>query len=122
MVMQGRFKHDVMASDLWTGHEWFQISNLVPTRWVRACNRHIESRGEAEGTSTWDTNTVRACKRGDCAEAAKRGQAAWSLIEAAAATGGCSGSSATWMANRAGDPGSEAAPATAGSVYLSGIW
>jgi hypothetical protein len=40
LVMQGRFKHDVMASDLWTGHEWFQISNLVPTRWVRACYRH----------------------------------------------------------------------------------
>lgn len=40
LVMQGRFKHDVMASDLWTGHEWFQISNLVPTRCVGACNRH----------------------------------------------------------------------------------
>lgn len=32
LVMQGRFKHDVKASDLWTGHEWFQISDLVPTR------------------------------------------------------------------------------------------
>lgn len=34
LVMQGRFKHDVKASDLWTGHEWFQISDLVPTSFV----------------------------------------------------------------------------------------
>lgn len=34
VVMQGRFKHDVSASDLWTGHEWFQVSDLVPTRCV----------------------------------------------------------------------------------------
>jgi hypothetical protein len=34
IVMQGRFKHDVNASELWTGHEWFQITDLVPTRCV----------------------------------------------------------------------------------------
>jgi hypothetical protein len=34
VVMQGRFKHDVSASDLWTGHEWFQVSDLVPTSFV----------------------------------------------------------------------------------------
>jgi hypothetical protein len=32
VVMQGRFKHDVSAADLWTGHEWFQVTDLVPTR------------------------------------------------------------------------------------------
>jgi hypothetical protein len=36
IVMQGRFKHDVKASELWTGHEWFQITDLVPTRCVGA--------------------------------------------------------------------------------------
>lgn len=41
LVMQGRFKHDVNASDLWTGHEWFQISNLVPTRYGGTGNSFV---------------------------------------------------------------------------------
>jgi hypothetical protein len=32
IAFQGRFKRDVKASDFWSGHEWFSVSDLVPTR------------------------------------------------------------------------------------------
>ncbi|KAF6251325.1 hypothetical protein COO60DRAFT_1645177 [Scenedesmus sp. NREL 46B-D3] len=31
IAFQGRFKRDVKASDFWSGHEWFNVSDLVPT-------------------------------------------------------------------------------------------
>jgi hypothetical protein len=34
IAFQGRFKRDVKASDFWSGHEWFSVSDLVPTRCV----------------------------------------------------------------------------------------
>eukprot|EP00879_Flechtneria_rotunda_P006722 GHRR01007062.1.p1 GENE.GHRR01007062.1~~GHRR01007062.1.p1 ORF type:complete len:368 (+),score=129.92 GHRR01007062.1:238-1341(+) len=34
LAMQGRLKRDVKASDYWNGHEWFSISNLMPTSFV----------------------------------------------------------------------------------------
>lgn len=34
IAMQGRYRHDVSAADMWTGHEWFQVSDLVPTSFV----------------------------------------------------------------------------------------
>jgi hypothetical protein len=32
IAFQGRFKRDVKASDFWSGHEWFSVSDMVPTR------------------------------------------------------------------------------------------
>eukprot|EP00775_Hariotina_reticulata_P007980 gene7980-8178_t len=28
----GRFKRDIKASDFWNGHEWFSVTDIVPTR------------------------------------------------------------------------------------------
>jgi hypothetical protein len=37
IAFQGRFKQDVKASDFWSGHEWFSVSDLVPTRCELLC-------------------------------------------------------------------------------------
>uniref|UniRef100_A0A383W1Y2 Domain of unknown function at the cortex 1 domain-containing protein n=1 Tax=Tetradesmus obliquus TaxID=3088 RepID=A0A383W1Y2_TETOB len=34
IAFQGRFKRDVKASDFWSGHEWFSVSDMVPTSFV----------------------------------------------------------------------------------------
>lgn len=34
IAIQGKLKRDVKASDIWTGHEWFQLPQLVPTRYA----------------------------------------------------------------------------------------
>eukprot|EP00882_Tetradesmus_deserticola_P002696 GHRQ01002867.1.p1 GENE.GHRQ01002867.1~~GHRQ01002867.1.p1 ORF type:complete len:384 (+),score=150.50 GHRQ01002867.1:204-1355(+) len=34
LAIQGRFKRDLKASDFWSGHEFFNVSDLVPTSFV----------------------------------------------------------------------------------------
>eukprot|EP00878_Enallax_costatus_P019156 GHUV01020200.1.p1 GENE.GHUV01020200.1~~GHUV01020200.1.p1 ORF type:complete len:265 (+),score=64.29 GHUV01020200.1:156-950(+) len=34
IAIQGRFKRDLKASDIWGGHEWFAITNLLPMSFV----------------------------------------------------------------------------------------
>ncbi|KAF8062072.1 hypothetical protein HT031_004332 [Scenedesmus sp. PABB004] len=33
-ALQGRFKRPIKASDYWTGHEWFSVSDVMPTSFV----------------------------------------------------------------------------------------